>query len=195
MAVAAAAWQERGVGSSLGSSSTAVAAERQWQPAWWQRQQLGGSATAVLPPHFPTRCHCRQSCCCHRTSHRAATAAKVALLSSCRLCRQAGRRRHHCCQAGCRHRHRAANAVLPLRTPLPRCRRCHHHPALAKLPPPPSSWPLPSRCHHASATSVNFVSIIIAVAAIVACRYRGAAHCCRRHHHAASKLLLPPLPL
>jgi hypothetical protein len=38
-----------------------------------------GTVTAVLPPRFPLRCHCRQSRCCRRASQRAATAEEVAL--------------------------------------------------------------------------------------------------------------------
>ncbi len=59
-------------------------------------------------------------------------------------------------------------AALLLPTPPLHCHhRCHRR-ALAKLPPPPPSWPLPPRCcHRASVAAVAFVSIVIAVAVIV----------------------------
>ena len=92
---------------------------------------------AAAEDALPPCCLCRQTARrrCHPlpTSRRTTDAANAALLPSCRLRRQAGR----CCQ----------------------CR------ALAKLPPPrppQPSWPLPPRCHRASAaTAFPFVSIVI----------------------------------
>ncbi len=65
--------------------------------------------------------------------------------------------------------HHAATAVLPLPTPLPRCRRLERR-ALAKLLPPLPSWLLPLRCCRAAAVAaaaVAFVSIVIVIAVIV----------------------------
>jgi hypothetical protein len=76
-------WRRRQRSGGVGSGSTAVAARWWRRPAWRWWQQLGESATAVLPPRFPTRCHFRQSCCCHRPSQCGATADEVVLPPSC----------------------------------------------------------------------------------------------------------------
>ena len=165
-------WQRRQRGCGIGGGRAGVAARRQQRPAGRRWRQLRRSATAVLPLHFLTRCHCRQSCCCRRASRYTATADKVALPPSF-----APR-----CQADRCHRHQAATAALqqlrchsrttavytadglPLPTPPPRCRRRRHRCALAKLPPPPPSWtPSPSLCHHISAAAVAFISNVIIV--------------------------------
>ena len=137
-------WWRQQHGGNVGSGNAAVAARRR-QPAWRRLRQLGGCLTAVLLPRFPTRCYCRQSCCCRRASQRAGTANKVALLSSCSLC----------CQAGRRCRHQAATAALPLYPPPLRC-RCLH-----------------CRCSAAAATAALLPSCCRRCQA--GCRLRGAA--------------------
>ncbi len=119
--------------------------------------KLRTSATAPLCQHVYIGI---KKICWH--THAAAEDA----LPPCCLCRQAARRRRHTATATLplptsRRATDAANAAL-----LPSCRlrrqagrRCQCR-ALAKLPPP--SWPLPPRCHRASAaTAFPFVSIVI----------------------------------
>ena len=105
-------------------------------------------------------CHQRRaSACClrHQAGRHCRHAATTMLPLPCCLCL-----RHRC----------AANATNAALSPSCHLRhqagRRRQRRSLAKLPPP-LSWPLPPRCHRASAaTAVPFVSIVIVVAVIVA---------------------------